>query len=92
MGRRGGWGESSFPVDRPSVPCHLQVPQLWAVHAGLWKESPILSSSFSGEVDMNTKVGMNAKVGMNTKVGINTKGGMNTKGGAGIVSLVFTVS
>ena len=81
MGRRGGWGESSFLVDRPSVPCHLQVPQPWALHAGLWKESPILSSSsFSGEVDMNTKVGMT------------TKGGMNTKGGAVIASLVFTVS
>ena len=43
--------------------CHLQVPQPWALHAGLQKESPILSSSFFGEVDMNTKVGMNTRGG-----------------------------
>lgn len=58
---RGDWGESSFQVDRPIESCHLQVPQPWALHAGLQKESPILSSSFFGEVDMNTKVGMNTR-------------------------------
>ena len=64
MGRRGDWGDSSFQVDRPVVPCHLQMPQPWALMQGYRKSlPPSPPPRFLGEVDTNTKVGMNTKGG-----------------------------